>query len=438
MSQKLSAMPQKKVKHLANKSEKVPAINPFQRSAVSEVGIPYHTELDPLKNFCTKGPNLEWLRKERALIAINYARGLELWLIKARNAAFENQELADMCGFMALLNETEKEVAHYSAVTQKLFHHNPQPSQCDLDKVGTNACNIPASVEVNKSHQENQEETKLPPIKSKPNSRRKLSRCFSFSKMFSRFRRSVSRHGGSTHRNRHDRRSLLHESDKGSEVSSLQPARKTSLSEGYLSHYQMDSDPKLWQEGHQTGDDSLLFSPGLCPSPMHFSFSEIWPIHNEAQRFPMPLNNEEEMATTKDTQLLPLSTYNPDHGSNSFATQMPSTQLTLHATSTPAGYGQNNGMELEDSDFKTLEVMSFKLPSHPEMQVELHVLLQNNSTESEFTTTGDEQDGDKHGRSPEVSVDVSPTSESDTDTDSCDPLIDNHNNPFTSFWSINL
>lgn len=152
----------------------------------------------------------------------------------------------------------------------------------------------------------------------------------------------------------------------------------------------------------------------------------------------MPLNNEEEMATTKDTQLLPLSTYNPDHGSNSFATQMPSTQLTLHATSTPAGYGQNNGMELEDSDFKTLEVMSFKLPSHPEMQVELHVLLQNNSTESEFTTTGDEQDGDKHGISPEVSVDVSPTSESDTDTDSCDPLIDNHNNPFTSFWSINL
>ena len=126
-------MPQKKRKQNVAKGAKTSVTPTFQRAGVAGVGIPYHAELDPLKVLCQEDPNLEWLRKERALIAISYARGLEMWLVKARNAAFENRDLANTCGFMTLLCETEKEAQYYNEVTQSLFHCVPHSLEDGLD-----------------------------------------------------------------------------------------------------------------------------------------------------------------------------------------------------------------------------------------------------------------------------------------------------------------
>ena len=87
------------------------------------------SEVTTLNTLYGKNNSLDWLKQEKALIALNYTRSLEVWLVKARNSMLQcnidsENPICDF-GFESLLADTEKEIQFYTELTAKLYTQVP-------------------------------------------------------------------------------------------------------------------------------------------------------------------------------------------------------------------------------------------------------------------------------------------------------------------------
>ena len=215
-------------------------------------------------------------------------------------------------------------------------------------------------------------------------------------------------------------------------ISSHQASGKTSLSrsENCLNRFGLDT--TLSQDTKQTVDDTVLLSPGYCRSPIQFSFSEIWPIQEEedTERTSDQLHNiEVAVEVNKAPQSLESTGSKGSGECLKMQLQSPGGNITH----------QNSGLEFVENDFKTVDVMTFEMPNSPKAQVELHLLLQTCSTDSDHEFRDFFAGGDKwEGFEPEERTSSSYCSFSEADAD-CDPLLMNkQKNPFLPHYSVYL
>ena len=179
-------------------------------------------------------------------------------------------------------------------------------------------------------------------------------------------------------------------------------------------------------------DDTVLLSPGYCRSPIQFSFSEIWPIQEEAdtERMSDQVRNIEVAVEVSKTPLN-LESTGSNECSESLKMQMQSAGGNLTH--------QNSGLEFVENDFKTVDMMTFEIPNSPKTQVELHVLLQTCSTDSDHEFRDFLVGGDKwEGFGPGERTSSSNCSFSEADADCDPPLINKQKNPFLPHYSVYL